>query len=74
MKTWKVYGSVPVNVTVTVDAETADDAIDKAYEEFGGLTNYAGNGGMDKIVGTSERNVSLDASYSEPEFKEASEE
>ena len=71
MATWKVYGSIPVSVTVTVDADTKEDAIEVAYEEFEGLTNYAGNGGTDKIIGTSDENVSLNTDYNEPKFTDA---
>lgn len=73
MKKWKVYGTARVGVTVTVEAETAEEAIDAAYDEFNGLTGYAGNGGTGKLVGTSSSNVSLDANGGETEFTEADE-
>lgn len=71
MPKWTVYGFVPIDVVMTVEAETKEDAIDAAYQEFPGLTNYCGNGGTDKLVGVHDRNVSLDAGDAEPEFKDA---
>jgi hypothetical protein len=73
MKTWKVYGTVPISVTVTVEAETAEEAIEAAYDEFDGLTQYAGNGGFGKLVGTSSPNVSLEALDDGTVFTEANE-
>jgi len=68
---YRVYGSVPVAVTMTVEAESAEAAIEAAYNEFPGLTGYCGNGGTDQLVGVHDSAVSLDAGYSEPEFTEA---
>lgn len=67
---FKVYGTVRVHMTVEVEAEDAEGAIEAA-EEFGGLTGYCGNGGNDKLVGTAERNVSLDVGDEYAEFTEA---
>jgi len=67
---FRVYGFVPVGITVEVDAEDESEAIDMAYESFGGLHGYAGNGGTGKLIGTSDRNVFLD-SDGEVEFTEA---
>lgn len=71
MAKWIVYGSVPVSVQMTVEAETKEDAIELAHQEFPGLSNYAGNGGMDQLVGVHDSSVSLDADYAEPEFTDA---
>jgi hypothetical protein len=57
---FRVYGTTVVNVTIEVEADNEAAAIEAAYQEFGGLTGYAGNGGMGKLVGTSDQNVSLD--------------
>ena len=59
---FRVYGTTTVDVTIEVEAEDEESAIEVAYQEFGGLTGYAGNGGTRKLVGTSDRNVSLDTS------------
>ena len=71
MKSWNVYGSVPVGVRMRVEAETKEEAFEKAYEQFPGLTNFAGNGGVDKMVGVYENDCSLDAEYGEPTFHDA---
>jgi hypothetical protein len=65
-----VYGSVPVSVCMTVEADTEEAAIEAAYEEFPGLSGYVGNGGTDQLVGVCDRRVSLDAG-GEPEFTDA---
>ena len=68
---WNVYGSVNVWVTVEVEADSEQEAIENAEREFGALTGYAGNGGSGKLVGTSESNVSLDVGDSCGEFTDA---
>lgn len=68
---YNVYGSVKVWVTIEVEADDAEHAIEVAYDEFGGLSGYAGNGGLDKLVGTNDRNVSLDVGDSDADFTEA---
>lgn len=73
MKTYKVHGSVSIGVTMTVEAETQEEAMEKAYEQFHGLTNFAGNGGTDQLVGVYDTSCSLDAGYGEPEFNEVEE-
>lgn len=67
---FEVYGTAHVSVCMTVEAEDADEAIEIAYQEFGGLTNYAGNGGLGKLVGTSQSGVKLDVDE-HVEFNEA---
>lgn len=57
---YTVYGTTTISVMVEVEADDEESAIDAAYNEFDGLTGYAGNGGTGKLVGTSNRNVSLD--------------
>lgn len=60
MKKWTVYGSATIGVCVTVSAETEEDAIEAAYDEFDGLQGYVGNGGIgDKLVGVNNSAVSL---------------
>lgn len=66
-----VYGTVQVGVTIEVEAEDKDDAIEVASNEFGGLTGYAGNGGMGKLVGTTQKGVTLDAGDDYGDFTEA---
>lgn len=59
MAKWRVYGEVNVGVTITVEADSEEAAIDAAYEEFDGLSGYAGNGGSGKLVGTTCSNAYL---------------
>jgi len=68
MPKYRVYGSVSVSVSIEVEAADKDAAIEAAYGNFGGLTNYAGNGGTDKLVGVYEDEVSIEADGSEPVF------
>lgn len=68
---FNVYGSVKVWVTIEVEADDEQHAIEVAKNEFGGLTGYAGNGGMGKLVGTSESNVTLDVGDDYGDFTEA---
>ena len=48
---YRVIGNIQVSVGITVEAESEEEAIQKAYEEFGGVRDYCGNGGTDKLIG-----------------------
>lgn len=61
MNKYEVYGSVKVEVMTTVYAEDPDDALNKARDEFDELEAFCGNGGSDKLIGTSLDNVSIAA-------------
>lgn len=61
MPKFNVYGNATIGVHMTVEADSAEEAIEKAHEEFPGLSGYCGNGGTDKLVGVHDENVSLDA-------------
>lgn len=50
MKKYEVTVPFPVFVTVKVEAESRDDAIEEAISDAQ-LTAFAGNGGTDKLVG-----------------------
>ena len=73
MAKYRVYGTVRIGVSINVEADSDADALDIAHESFIGLTNYAGNGGTDQLVGVYDRDVSLDAEGYEAEFTEAEE-
>jgi hypothetical protein len=73
MAKWNVYGSVSVGVRMTVEADSQDEAISAAYENFPGLNGYAGNGGHDQLVGVNDSACSLDPGGAEPKFTEAEE-
>lgn len=48
---YRVYGSATLTCSMIVEANSEDEAIEVANEEFGGLTNYAGMGSCDCLVG-----------------------
>ena len=58
----KVYGNVYVTVYKEIEIEDTELQgldeeevrelfIEKAYDEFGGISSFVGNGGMDKLIG-----------------------
>lgn len=51
MKKYTVMGHATVVCSMVVEAESEEEAIEKANEEFGSLTNYVGMGGTDKLLG-----------------------
>lgn len=51
MKKYRVFGSATVTCSMVVEAESGQDAMEKADIEFGGLTNYAGMGSCNCLVG-----------------------
>lgn len=48
---YRVIGNIQVSVGIIVEAENEDEAIQNAYEEFGGVNGYCGNGGTGKLIG-----------------------
>ena len=57
---YKVPFKTKVFITVTVEAENEDDAVEKAWDHVGGgLLRYIGNGGSDQLVGVYDPAVSL---------------
>ena len=61
MKKYKVYGTYTITITKEVWATNEDDAIDKASNTFGGIIEYCGNGGYDKLVGVENDDESVAA-------------
>ena len=61
MKKYKVHGTITVNVTKEVWANSEDEAYDRAQNELDTLTEYCGNGGYDKLIGVEgeDENVSV---------------
>jgi len=72
MKKFTVHGELLAHVTIEVEAENHTDAIDTAYNLFGGVTNYAGNGGCDKLIGVRGNDETIEC-YDEPCFNDAEE-
>ncbi len=48
---YRVSGNIQVSVGITVKADSEEEAIAKAGEEFGGVYDYCGNSGTDKLIG-----------------------
>ena len=48
---YRVYGHTTVTVSTLVEANSEEEAIEKANQEFGGILSYCGNGGTDKLIG-----------------------
>lgn len=57
-KVYEVYGHTSLICSMRVTAESEEEAIEIANATFGGLTNYAGMGSSNCLVGvlTSENN------------------
>lgn len=58
-KKYDVHGTVPVVVHITVEAENGDQAMEIAEKIFRGVKEYAGNGGVDKLIGVKGDNESI---------------
>ena len=62
MKKYIVSGKVTAFISVELEAENEEEAIEKAYEECSGPMSFIGNGGYDKLIGvcdTVNANVSI---------------
>ncbi len=59
MKKYRVHGTEKVGICIEVEAESAEAALDAAYEQWPGLTGFCGNGGSDKLVGVYDGECSL---------------
>lgn len=71
MKKWQVYGTVSVSVGMKVEAETKEEAIEKASEEWEGIGGFCGNGGTNKLIGVYGEDCSIEEGGSHPEFTDA---
>lgn len=60
MKKFRVTAAIPVFVSIEVEAENEDGAIEAAHEEGFSLTAFVGNGGTDKLVGVRGSNMSVE--------------
>lgn len=54
-----VRGKTIVYVDFECEADNAEDAKEMADYEIGSLTNYCGNGGVDKLVGVYNEDASI---------------
>ena len=62
---YRVDGEVTISVSIEVEAASPEDALEKADEQFGGVRNYVGNGGFDKLIGVQGTKESIQADYAE---------
>lgn len=56
---YTVYGTATVAVSIKVEAENEEDAIEQANENFQGLVSYVG-GQYGNLIGVGQKNASLD--------------
>ena len=70
---YKVDGHVYVSVSIYVDADSKESAIEEAYNQLNTLDAFVGNGDTDKLIGVDidEASVSCD---DEIKWTEATEE
>jgi hypothetical protein len=73
MKKYRVHGVVEVEVTKEVWANNEDEAYEKAYNQLSYLTEYAGNGGWDKLVGVDGHDESVDTCGNEINYNDIEE-
>lgn len=59
MKTYLVEGTAQVLVSIKVEADNEEEAMENAYEMQEDLILFCGNDGMDKLVGTDLEECSL---------------
>lgn len=75
MKKYIVSGKTTAFISVEIEAESKEEAIEKAYEECSGPMNFVGDGGCYKLIGvcdTDDAIVSI-ACDDEVEYTEAEE-
>lgn len=68
---YEVTGYASVMCVMQVEAESEEQAIEIANDEFGSLTNYVGMGGTDKMIGVLESEGRSIYPDSEVEFESA---
>lgn len=59
MYKYSVRGTTVVVVCKEVWANSESEAFDKAYSELSSLTEFCGNGGIDKLIGVYEQDESV---------------
>lgn len=72
MKKYIVTGKVTAFISVKIEAESKEEAIEMAYEECSGPSSFVGNGGYDKLIGVDGDNVSISCD-NEVEYTETDE-
>lgn len=70
MKKYIVTGYTRITVEVTVEAENEEEAIEKAYDNID-ISNYYGNGGVDKLIGVCDADEATASIYADSELEYA---
>jgi len=65
MKTYEVPFKAIVYITVTVEADTPEEALELAYDEGVDLECFCGNGGCEQLVGVYSTDILLSPDISE---------
>ena len=71
MKKYRVYGNMTVVVSTIVESRndlSEEEIYAKAHKKFKGISNYAGNGGIDKLVGVNNENDTIITDDNEVKF------
>ena len=68
MKKYTVTVYANVVVEVTVEAENEEEAIQKAYDNVS-ISNYCGNGGIDKLIGVCDTDEATASIYADSELE-----
>lgn len=74
MKTYTVLGNVTVLISKRVRANSEEEARMKASKNFGGICEFAGNGGSYKLIGVDEIGESIHPDDSIVEWNDVIEE
>lgn len=74
LKEFIVYGHTTLSCSMRVEANSGEEAIEIANDTFGGLTNYAGMGSCDCLVGVltseDERSIYPDSEVEFDDYEE----
>lgn len=58
---YEVVGTYTITVMKRVKANDEDEAMELAEKYFSGITEYCGNGGVDKLIGVDDDSESVSA-------------
>ena len=73
MKKYRVFGTMNVVVTTIVVSKvdlSEEEIYAKAHKKFNGISNFAGNGGIDKLVGVNNVNDTIITDDNEVNFND----
>jgi hypothetical protein len=58
---YRVTGKADVWVSIIVEADSKESAIEQADRDFGGVGGFAGNGGSNKLIGVTGSKESIES-------------